>query len=288
MKIEVSPHIANAFVSWKTSLAGLVAFIAINGPQLLAYVQDHKELNGPALWCGLAIFAMGLVARDGDKSSEQSGAKSEAVPSPMLTLTSIPQFHEIKQEDPPKIPPIALLIIAPLLLLFAGCQTTVAVGKSVSDTKTAVAAASTDIQFLATYISDAWAAKETDCATRNYKAALASHAVQATVQVLPNAAAGATATAQTITTVDENIRMAEDANNKRVLAQIEIGRQQLKTTIINRYSANIAVAQALLQGQANYYNTTATTNSTLQTGVDSALAEFAKLAPVIAQAVSKK
>ncbi len=172
--------------------------------------------------------------------------------------------------------------------MLTGCQTTVAVGKNTNDTKVSVAAANNDIKFLAGYISDAWAAKETECAVRNRKAAIASHSVNAQIIAVPNAAAGPGAALATIVTVDENIRAAEEANYNRVIAKIEIGRQQLRSTIINRYGANIAVAQTLLEGQAKYYATSDTTNSTLSGGVDVALAEFSKFAPVITAAVYKK
>jgi hypothetical protein len=59
----------NAWVSWKTSSAGILASL----PQLeLAY----KAHDWRALLCGVATIVLGLLARDGDKSSEDTGAKS--------------------------------------------------------------------------------------------------------------------------------------------------------------------------------------------------------------------
>lgn len=191
-----------------------------------------------------------------------------------------------KQFPPPHVP---LVIIALLCLAsLAGCASTVEVRKSVKDQTTATAAASEDIKFLAGYIADAWAAKEIECAVVINKAAIKSHTVQAqvvaTATTIPDPANPAP---KTISTVDENTRASLVADHNRVLARIEFNRTKLKATIIARYTQNIAAAQALLQGQANYYAQSDST-STLQTGIDSALTEFQKYAPLIVDAVTKK
>lgn len=71
--------IKNAFVSWKTSLLGIVSFVLLNGPQIWDYFANHWNLDWRQLSFGFVLMLMGLIQRDGDKSSEQAGAAASTV-----------------------------------------------------------------------------------------------------------------------------------------------------------------------------------------------------------------
>lgn len=114
MKIEVSPQIAGIFVSWKTSLAGVVAFVCVNGPQLQAYFTENAKLDAPKFLLGLAMLVMGLISRDSDKSSEQHGA-GQTVP------------------EVPKASTLPLFLLVPGLLFLTGCVTSTPARKQAED-----------------------------------------------------------------------------------------------------------------------------------------------------------
>lgn len=286
MKIEVHPSIANAFVSWKTSLAGVIAFVAINAPQLIDYLQHNTALNAAQFWTGFALLAMGLVSRDGNVSSEQAGAKPDEVP---LTAT---HFHEVKQDPPQVLPPIAMLMGALFFAtLLTGCTTSVAIAKSQKDVSTAVSATATqDVPFIAHFIADTWAAHETAEATRLFNAAIAENSVSATIAPAGTTIPAPTTpqTTATVRVVPEPMRTNLQAKHDQDLAQIAIGKQQIYQAVINRFAGNLAAAQALLDGQANYYKTVGANQSTLQTGLDGVLNLFQQFAPVISTALAPK
>lgn len=275
MKIDVNPHIANAFVSWRTSLAGLIGFVALNAPQFIAYLQANQNIDLKTFWFGFSILILGLVARDGTVTSEQSGAKA-ATPAPVVLPA-------------PSTMPVLFVILALLCLsMLTGCETSVAVKKSQQDATAAVNATKTeDVPFIAKFISDTWADHETRAATRVFNAALAENTVLAAVTpAIPSP--GTPPAVATVKVVPEAQRAAAQAKHDQDLAQIEIGRQQIKQAVINRFEGNLAAAQALQQGQANYYKTTGATTSTLQAGLDGALAAFQQFAPVISAVAPAK
>lgn len=103
MKLEVHPILANMAVSWKSSLIGLLAFLSVSGPEILIWVRGHQGANQTMFWIGFFAFVGGLIVRDGDKSSEQTGAGVV---------------------DPPKLAPIhdvpRPLVILALALILSG------------------------------------------------------------------------------------------------------------------------------------------------------------------------
>ena len=58
--------------SWKTTLVGWLAGLALLIPQLIAILDGDEatEFNMDAVWAGLAAFGIGTLAKDGDKSTE--------------------------------------------------------------------------------------------------------------------------------------------------------------------------------------------------------------------------
>lgn len=66
------PIVKNAYMSWKTSAVGISIAIAFvkSHPEILEDITAHKW---KALFA-LGIALLGLLSRDGDVSSEQSGA----------------------------------------------------------------------------------------------------------------------------------------------------------------------------------------------------------------------
>lgn len=55
--------------SWKTSLVGLIGALIVWLPQILAIIQG-EPVSVKAIAIGLAILSGGIVAKDGDKSTE--------------------------------------------------------------------------------------------------------------------------------------------------------------------------------------------------------------------------
>jgi hypothetical protein len=66
--------LTNAWVSWKTTILGIAAFVTLNWQHVYAYYLSNQTLDAKHFWLGLIIMVLGIVARDGDKSSEQTGA----------------------------------------------------------------------------------------------------------------------------------------------------------------------------------------------------------------------
>ena len=64
------------FDSWKTTLAGLVAMLAIIFPQLGFMFDGDPEtaINWNTIVAAISVFVTGLMARDNDVTSEQAGA----------------------------------------------------------------------------------------------------------------------------------------------------------------------------------------------------------------------
>jgi surfactin synthase thioesterase subunit len=66
----------NAFASWRTTLLGAIAMLMIVLPELQSLLDNVPEtvidLNVVAE--AIAVFFMGVVARDNGVSSEKSGA----------------------------------------------------------------------------------------------------------------------------------------------------------------------------------------------------------------------
>lgn len=58
--------------SWKTTLVGWLTGITIIVPELIAYLDTNPEtiMDLPTLLTGVAIFGIGTLAKDGDKSTE--------------------------------------------------------------------------------------------------------------------------------------------------------------------------------------------------------------------------
>lgn len=58
--------------SWKTTLVGWLAGVAIIIPQLIALLDSNSEtvFELSLLLAGLAAIGIGTVAKDGDKSTE--------------------------------------------------------------------------------------------------------------------------------------------------------------------------------------------------------------------------
>lgn len=55
--------------SWKTSLLGLIGALIVWLPQIVAILQGNS-VSLKAIMLGLAILGGGVVAKDGDKSTE--------------------------------------------------------------------------------------------------------------------------------------------------------------------------------------------------------------------------
>ena len=55
--------------SWKTTLCGVIGALMVWLPQILVFIQGG-DLNFKALVIGLTILGGGIVAKDGDKSTE--------------------------------------------------------------------------------------------------------------------------------------------------------------------------------------------------------------------------
>lgn len=276
MKIEVSPHVANILASWKTSIAGVLAFVVINAPQILDYLQHNSSIDGSKFWFGFLVMIIGLIARDGNVASEQVGAGQ--------TPPKIEDLTKVKTPDAPAkpTPPLFVFLLLSLSIL-SGCTASVAVNKSNEDVKRAVVGtAQKDVPFIAHFIADTWADHETAHANRLFNAALAENSVNATVAgTLPAPGSVLPPNATIIKVVSEPLRAALQAKHDSDMAQIAIGRQQIYQAVINRFAGNLAAAQALLDGQSNYYKTAGANESTLQAGLDGALAAFGKLAPII-------
>lgn len=68
--------LTHARTSWKTTLAGVVAAVLLNGPQIKHYLEwmlnalQQPDFDWNKAGLGLVIAFMGAVARDGDKRSE--------------------------------------------------------------------------------------------------------------------------------------------------------------------------------------------------------------------------
>lgn len=58
--------------SWKTTIVGILAGLAIISTQLYNLLDGNPEtvFDGDKFLAALAIFGIGALARDGDKSSE--------------------------------------------------------------------------------------------------------------------------------------------------------------------------------------------------------------------------
>jgi len=73
----VGKVVQNASSSWKTSALGIIAGIMLILPQVSAVFDNDPETvpqwNG--IMAGLAAMGLGIASRDGDKSSEDVGAK---------------------------------------------------------------------------------------------------------------------------------------------------------------------------------------------------------------------
>lgn len=72
----MNPILKNMLVSWKTSLSGILAGILFVAQPLNDYWTANAGLPTRQLLLGALMVLAGLFARDGDKSSEQSGAKA--------------------------------------------------------------------------------------------------------------------------------------------------------------------------------------------------------------------
>lgn len=181
------------------------------------------------------------------------------------------------------------LLMIFVLLMLPGCQKEDAIAESNVDALAAVNAVAATIPNTANFIASTWADHETALAKRHYAASRLENSVLVTMPV----------TAPTSTTPATNlnpspVRVVPETANSALqslydadIAQIAIGRQQIYQAVINQYSGNLAAAQALLQGQANYYATAGANQSTLQTGLNSALTVFQQFAPVLATAATK-
>lgn len=112
LKMEVPPSVANAIVSWRTTMSGVIGFFVVNGPQLQAYWSQNQALDNQKFLLGLVILVIGIVARDGTVSSEQAGAK------PPTTTTAAPN-------PPPPTPPLVGIVLGAVLMgVLSGCCST--------------------------------------------------------------------------------------------------------------------------------------------------------------------
>jgi hypothetical protein len=61
--------------SWKTTLVGILAGLALVVPQLLAVLDGNPDtvFSVEVFMSGLATMGIGTLAKDGDKSSEELG-----------------------------------------------------------------------------------------------------------------------------------------------------------------------------------------------------------------------
>ncbi|MEM9372409.1 MAG: hypothetical protein AAGA55_02095 [Planctomycetota bacterium] len=68
---------ANAAVSWKTTALGIIGGFMLLLPQLSAVLDDDPETNPDwqQVTAAFAMFGIGTVARDGDKSSQDVGVR---------------------------------------------------------------------------------------------------------------------------------------------------------------------------------------------------------------------
>lgn len=191
---------------------------------------------------------------------------------------------------PPRAPMLLLALLAlSALLCLSGCQKDDAIAEANADTEKAVTALATTVQGTADFIAETWANHETALAKRRYAAVRAENSVMAMPVTTPSSTAAATVlNPAPVRVLPEPAAMALQAQYDADIAQIAIGKQQICQAVINQYTGNLAAAQALLQGQANYYATAGANNSTLQTGLDSALSVFKQFAPVLATAIAPK
>jgi hypothetical protein len=104
--------IASGFTNWKTTLIG--AFIAL----LTAYntgVFDGQ--TGQELWFSIAIFLWGFVARDANKSSQDSGIRKPTFTDELLNAAAKRKRHD-------STPLFKLWWLAPFLCLTSCASTT--------------------------------------------------------------------------------------------------------------------------------------------------------------------
>ena len=184
-----------------------------------------------------------------------------------------------------KVATVVLIVVC--MGFLTGCETSVAVKKSSTDAASAVSGTKNkDVPFIANFIANTWATHETNESTRLFNAALAENSVAATVATTLPTAGTAPPAAPVVKVVPEAIRAALQAKHDNDAKLIAIGQQQIYQAVLNRFAGNLNAAEALLDGQQNYYSTVGANQSTLQSGLDATLATFQQFAPVIATALT--
>lgn len=258
----------NIIVSWKTSTLGLFSMFypIYTDPTILT---DNKRLV--TLLCTMML---GLIARDGDKSSEETGADKTVGDHGIDLKANMPMIF------------VCFSSATLMLLALTGCTASVAATKSSSDASKAVMGTQQDVIFIANLIANNWAQHETEQANRLYQAAIRADTVSATVVPQANAIPNVVAPAVTVQVVAEPTRTILQNKLNADLAAIAVGQQQIYQSVVNRFQGNLTAAQNLLQGQQQYYATAGAQQTTLQQGTQTILDLFQQFAPVIATAIT--
>ena len=76
----MNPIIKNGVTSWKTSVAGILAAIMLVMPGVQKNLEDGTPVSWMAIIGAVAMAVGGILARDADKSSEQSAVKKSDLP----------------------------------------------------------------------------------------------------------------------------------------------------------------------------------------------------------------
>lgn len=81
--------------SWKTTVAGIAAFLTLNAPEIYDWLMEHQNLDWRKMGFGLCILLLGIFARDKNKTSQDDGLPAKIVQvDDVGNVTNVPTFKD--------------------------------------------------------------------------------------------------------------------------------------------------------------------------------------------------
>lgn len=87
--------------SWKTTVAGALAFLTLNATEIYDWLSAHQDLDWRRMAFGFFVLLMGIFARDKNKSSQDDGLPPKIVS--VDPAGNISNVTESKDERPPEV-----------------------------------------------------------------------------------------------------------------------------------------------------------------------------------------